>query len=138
MASENILARVMIVEDEFLIAADLECAVEDAGCQSVGIASDTPEALALAEETPDLALVDLNLSDGPTGVDIARSLIARGISVLFITGNPRLLSGGVPGAFGVVQKPCTADIVRRIVTYAMERRRSGHSAPAPEMVRAFA
>lgn len=137
MSSECVLARVMIVEDEFLIAADLECAVEDAGCQSVGIASDTDEALALANETPDLALVDLNLSDGPTGVEIARSLIARGISVLFITGNPRLLKGGVPGAFGVVQKPCTPEIIRRIVSYAIDRRRGVHVS-TPEFVRSFA
>ena len=67
--------RVLIVEDEALVAAELEWLVLDAGHEPVGSAVAGDEAAALAGATqPDLALVDVNLGDGPTGGSAARGL----------------------------------------------------------------
>src|SRR3954470_17735143 len=60
---------VLIVEDEMLLAIELEFLVREVGCHALGLAMSSDEAVALAKELkPDLALVDVHLSDGPTGV----------------------------------------------------------------------
>ena len=70
---ENI--QVLIVEDEVLLAVELEHVLEDAGHHVVGHAMEAAEAISLAgQHRPDLALVDVHLQDGPTGVDAARAL----------------------------------------------------------------
>lgn len=67
--------RIMIVEDEFLIAMDLEDVLTEAGFEVVGIATDTDAALALAREAPvDAAIMDVNLARGTCGIDTARRL----------------------------------------------------------------
>ena len=69
--------RVLIVEDEALVAAELEWLVIDAGHEAVGTAVAGDDACDLAEALrPDLALVDVNLVDGPTGVPAARRMAA--------------------------------------------------------------
>ncbi|MFN3389688.1 MAG: hypothetical protein ACK40O_12230, partial [Allosphingosinicella sp.] len=69
-------ARVLIVEDEFLIGLELEHALEAHGYKVIGVVADYDGAVALAAERPDVALVDINLRDGPTGPLIARELAA--------------------------------------------------------------
>jgi CheY-like chemotaxis protein len=67
--------RVMIVEDEALIAMDLEFQLEDLGHSSVGIAARTGDAIDLAQrERPDLAFIDLSLACGDDGRDVAIAL----------------------------------------------------------------
>ncbi len=111
--------RTMIVEDEIFIALDLEDAVEGIGHKCVGIAGDSRTALQLAPEA-DLALVDLNLSDGPTGKALGRRLAEEfGITVLFITANPAQLQGGIPGTLGVLPKPVTHDDVKAAIEFAL-------------------
>lgn len=98
--------RLIIVEDEPFIALDLEMLATSAGHGVVGVADSFASALALYEaHTPTAALIDLNLSDGPTGSRIARALIDRGVAVGFITGNPDQLPRGFEGATGVLDKP---------------------------------
>lgn len=98
--------KVLIVEDEIFAALHLESAIEDLGCEVVGIAPDAPSALQLAEKRPDLALVDLNLRDGLTGPQIARDLANRyGAKVLILTANPREAGDPFDGLLGVVSKP---------------------------------
>ena len=112
--------RILIVEDEILIACELEAILEDLGCEPIGIATDTRSALNLAERQPDLALVDLNLRDGPTGPRIGELFASRfNIPVLFVTANPRLLGKGVAGTIGVLTKPYDASIIKDAVTYAL-------------------
>ncbi|MGO7419666.1 response regulator, partial [Rhizobium ruizarguesonis] len=95
--------RVLIVEDEFLIALDLEATVEGMGMQVAGLANDREQALRLAP-LADIAFVDVNLADGPTGPEIGRRLAQEhGIAVVFMTGNPEVVADGVKGAVGVVQ-----------------------------------
>jgi two-component system, response regulator PdtaR len=98
--------KVLIVEDEIFAAMHLEAVIEQLGGQVVGIAPDTPTALMLAESKPDLAYVDLNLRDGLTGPEIARTLANRfGTKVLFLTANPAQAGGAFEGLIGVVSKP---------------------------------
>jgi DNA-binding NarL/FixJ family response regulator len=111
-------ARVLIVEDEMLVAMEMEAAIEDLGFEPVGIAADTTQALQLAEGKPDIALVDLNLRDGLTGPDIGKLLAQRGVHVVFLTANPRIVANGVPGALGVCEKPASTATIASILAFA--------------------
>lgn len=124
------VARILIVEDEFMVAMNLEAILEDRGHRSVGIAPDLDTALQLADEQPDLALVDINLRDGETGPIIAERLRQRDIAVLFVTANPRMLEGASAAAIGVLTKPCEEDLILSAVDYALGARR-GVPLPAP-------
>ncbi|MBX9760240.1 MAG: response regulator [Beijerinckiaceae bacterium] len=76
----------MICEDEALLAIDLQMALEAAGAEICGIASSRSEALALMDETsPDLVVLDVELSDGAC-VDVAERLTERGVPFLIVTG----------------------------------------------------
>ncbi|MBO9102239.1 MULTISPECIES: response regulator [Rhizobium] len=83
--------RVMIVEDEMLLALDLEDMLLDAGYTVVGQASDMPQALAIAESVDggiDVAIMDINLARGSNGVATAAALRQRwNIPSLFVSGN---------------------------------------------------
>lgn len=111
---------VLIVEDEILVALDLEAIVESAGYRVAGIAADRPSALALAGQA-DVALVDVNLRDGPTGPDIARALAEEhGLAAVFVTANPGQISHLAGIALGYVQKPFAAAGVRRALAAALD------------------
>lgn len=83
--------RVLIVEDEMLLALDLEDMLLDAGHEVVGQASDMPQAVGLAEKLNgrfDVAIMDVNLARGTNGVDTAAELRRRwNIPSLFVSGN---------------------------------------------------
>lgn len=83
--------RVMIVEDEMLLALDLEDMLVEAGHTIVGQASDMPQAIALAEKVAggvDVAIMDVNLARGTNGVETAAALRQRwDIPSLFVSGN---------------------------------------------------
>jgi DNA-binding response OmpR family regulator len=129
-------AKILIVEDEMLVALELEAILEDLGHQPVGIAPDLVTADDYSEETLDLALVDLNLRDGLTGPEIGKKLSARGVTVLFITANPRLLGDGIAGTVGVLTKPTDEATVRAAVDYALGVR-NGTKVTAPPTLRLF-
>lgn len=97
--------RILIVEDEALVAMDLETMIELAGHHAVGLADDHASAVELAGETgPDLALVDVQLAQGDSGLEVAQSLRKQGIAVIFATGNcPRERGEGL--ALGCLHKP---------------------------------
>ena len=99
--------RILIVEDEILIALELESLLQDAGHEVVGVAASSEEALSAgAECRPDLAFVDIHLADGPTGVEVARSLAREhGIMVLVLTANAKRIPVGFSEAHGVISKP---------------------------------
>jgi DNA-binding response OmpR family regulator len=131
-------ARILIVEDEMLVAMELEAILEDLGYEPVGIASDLIDAERMFDEPLDLALVDLNLRDGLTGPEIGKRLSARGVAVLFLTANPRLLGDGVTGTIGVLTKPTDEETVRAAVDYALRFRSGDRSACPPAALKAFA
>lgn len=126
-------AKILIVEDEILVASDMEATLEELGYQSAGIAPDMMSALRLAAAAPDLAFVDLNLRDGATGPAIGAMLSDRGIGVVFLTANPRMLGKGVPGTFGVLGKPCDEIGIGAAIVYALGRLRGELTLPPPAL-----
>jgi DNA-binding response OmpR family regulator len=77
---------VLVLEDEALIALDLESMLSDAGWQVIGPAGTLSKARALLDGMqPDLACLDLNIGD-TTSHDLARDLLSRGVPVVFISG----------------------------------------------------
>ncbi|MGX1308783.1 DNA-binding response OmpR family regulator [Amorphus suaedae] len=67
--------RVLIVEDEWLVAEDLEYEISEAGYEVTGIARTMAEALSEANASrPDIAVMDVRLAGGDCGVDVARKL----------------------------------------------------------------
>jgi CheY-like chemotaxis protein len=99
--------RVLIVEDEPLVALELEELLLDEGFEVVGSATDAAQAIDLGRRhRPDVAFLDLNLADGLTGPRIAKTLVhERLATVVFVTGQANVLHD-LHGAFGVIEKPC--------------------------------
>lgn len=79
--------RVLVVEDDFLAAADAEAGLNDAGFDVVGVARSAAEALKIAqEEKPDLAVMDIRLNGTRDGIDAAIDLFKElGIRSVFAT-----------------------------------------------------
>ncbi|WP_298394942.1 response regulator [Sphingobium sp.] len=103
--------KVLIVEDEIFVALEIEQIVEDAGFTVGAIAADRAAALESAESC-DIALVDLNLRDGPTGPQIGMELASRhGIRVIYVTANPAQIGDASVAALGVITKPFRAHSV---------------------------
>ena len=119
--------KVLVVEDQPILAMELELMLSDFGCDVVGLALDRPGALMLAQRhRPQLALVDVNLLDGMTGPPVARELVERhGVAVVFMTANPEQIPEGFAGALGVVSKPFDETTLRGVVDFACRFRRSG-------------
>lgn len=138
--------RILVVEDEVLIALELECLLEGLGHEIVGVAASSQDAIALGyRDRPDLALVDIHLIDGPTGVEVARRLSADpGIAVVFMTANAKRIPEDFAGALGVIAKPYSERMVANALGYVADRRagreatfrNSDGFSPAPKRVRA--
>ncbi|EJZ17550.1 response regulator [Rhizobium sp. Pop5] len=115
--------KVMIVEDDNIIALELERIVQDAGHQTVGPVSTIEQALAYASKS-DVALVDLSLADGLSGAQLARRLIDRfGVDVIFVTGSPESVGSGLEGALDVIAKPFSEDRIAGALSRAESLRR---------------
>jgi len=94
--------------------------LEDAGYRVVAIAADQDEAISAAENA-EVAFVDLNLRDGPTGPSIARDLAARfGIRVIYVTANPSQIGEPAPNAIGFIRKPFTDDAILAAIGMATD------------------
>jgi CheY-like chemotaxis protein len=101
-------ARVLIIEDEPIIAMDLQQLVESAGHDVVGVATSEDEAVAIAEsERPSLVLADVNLGQGGDGASaVARIMARHATPVIFVTAYPeRLLTGTKVEPAFVITKP---------------------------------
>jgi len=110
--------KVMIVEDEMLLAMELESEVEALGHEIVGIASSSTEAAELLSgANPDFAFVDIHLMDGPTGIEVGKALAARGVSYVFVSGNIKKIPEDFAGAIGAIEKPYTVDGMRNALEY---------------------
>lgn len=130
----------MIIEDEALVAMELRYVLEDLGHEVVGTAADARTARQLTLEADvDLALVDIHLSDGPTGIELGRELAQqRGVTVVFMTANPGMVRDGVAGTIGVLSKPTDERAVQIAVEYALRRRAGRPVEYAPPELRLFA
>ena len=132
-------ARILIIEDEALVAMELRFVLEDLGHEVVGTAADARTARGLVQETEvDLALVDIHLSDGPTGIELGRELGQElGVTVLFMTANPGMVRDGVAGTIGVLSKPTDERAVQTAVDYALRRRAGRPIEYAPPELQLF-
>lgn len=109
---------VMIVEDEMLLAMELESEVEMAGHRVVGMAVSQIQAQEyLRENRPDFAFVDIHLQDGPTGVDVGRELAVAGIPFVFVSGNIKRIPDDFAGALGAIEKPYTVNGMKNALAY---------------------
>lgn len=114
---------VMIIEDEAIIAMDIESIVADMGHRVTGIARTRSEAVDLGRaDPPDLILADIQLADNSSGIDAVNDLLTElGASpVIFITAFPeRLLTGDKPEPAFLISKPYSVDQVISAVSQAM-------------------
>ncbi len=125
--------KILVVEDEIFVAIEIEHVVSQLGHLPVGIAADSGMAEELAANA-EVALVDLNLRDGPTGPAIGRMLAEKhGVTVVFVTANPAQLGDGIPGTLGVIPKPVNDDEMRQAVNFAVAHRRRIEALPPPSM-----
>jgi DNA-binding NarL/FixJ family response regulator len=133
-------ARILIIEDEAIVAMELRFVLEDLGHEVVGSAADARSARNLVKEMDvDLALVDIHLSDGPTGVELGRALAQEdGVTVLYMTANPGMVRDGVAGTIGVLSKPADERAVQTAVDYALRRRKGEPVDYAPPELQLFA
>lgn len=113
--------RILLVEDEALVAMLVEDALIEQGHVVTGIADTHAVALALADaDRPDLALCDVRLARGDCGLGVATALAERGIPCLFLSGNcPD--AADHPLILGCVAKPFQAAALGRIVQAALAR-----------------
>ena len=120
--ADQIKASVLIIEDEPLIALDIEGLVTDIGHQVVGIARTRTEAAAFARaRKPSLVLADIQLADGSSGIDAVRDILAEvSVPVIFITAYPeRLLTGERAEPAFVITKPFRPEMVKALISQAL-------------------
>jgi len=118
---------VLVIEDEPMIAMDLEGIVEGLGHRVMAVARTHGEAVkATADATPGLVLADIQLADGSSGLDAVNEMLGSfQVPVIFITAYPdRLLTGERPEPAFLITKPYQPDTVKAIVSQALffERR----------------
>ena len=131
-------ARILIIEDEALVAMELRFVLEDLDHDVVATAADAKTARSIAAENDiDLALVDIHLSDGPTGIELGRDLGQMGVTVVFMTANPGMVREGVAGTIGVLSKPTDERAVQTAVDYALGRREGCPVEYAPPELQLF-
>ena len=124
--TDTIRSRVLIIEDEPLIAMHLEQIVEDMGHEVSAMAMTHSEALARAHEvSPELVLADIQLADGSSGLEaVADILQSFDVPVVFITAYPeRLLTGERPEPTFLVTKPFNVETVIATIGQALLTRR---------------
>ena len=118
----QVSTNIMIIEDEPLIAMDIEQMVESLGHGVTGIARTHQEAIKLFEEQkPGMVLADIQLADGSSGIDAVNDILSRvSVPVIFITAFPeRLLTGERPEPTFLVTKPFNPDMVKALISQAL-------------------
>ncbi|MGI3169344.1 response regulator [Pseudooceanicola sp. C21-150M6] len=121
--AESVTGRVMIIEDEAIIAMDLQSIVTEMGHAVTGVARTRDEAVALGKsQRPDLIFADIQLADNSSGIDAVNDLLAMlgDVPVIFITAFPeRLLTGEKAEPAFLITKPYTEEQVRLAASQAM-------------------
>lgn len=119
---QELRTNVLIIEDEPIIAADIEGLVEELGHTIDGIAATKTEAVKQAmERTPGLILADVQLADGSSGIDAVGEILKEvDVPVIFITAFPeRLLTGDKPEPAYLISKPFEPDNVMAAISQAL-------------------
>jgi CheY-like chemotaxis protein len=100
-------SRILVIEDEFLIATVIEDILRQAGAKEVVIAVNMQEArAALAERTLDIAMIDMQLDEGSdAGLSLGKLAMARNIPFIFLTGYTRIVLPDGFSAVPILTKP---------------------------------
>lgn len=131
----QLVKRILVVEDEPLTAFDNENMLGDAGYEVVATVDDLEEALEILErEAIDLILSDVRLRKDQTGIDLARAAKAKGIPTLFATGHS--YPGASEVAVGCVMKPYTERQLCKAIE-AVDRHLQGEKVKPPKGVELF-
>jgi DNA-directed RNA polymerase specialized sigma24 family protein len=120
--AERVATDVLIIEDESLIAQDIEFIARDLGHRVVGVARTHQEALDLAKrQRPGLILADIQLADGSSGLNAVNEILESfDAPVIFITAFPeRLLTGERPEPAFLISKPYKVDTVKATISQAL-------------------
>lgn len=120
--AEQVATSVLIIEDEPMIAMDLEALVEGLGHEVAGMARTHAEAVeAVRQRRPGLVLADIQLADGSSGLDAVNEILSTiNVPVIFITAYPeRLLTGERPEPAFLITKPFETDTVKAVVSQAL-------------------
>lgn len=120
--SAQVATDVMIIEDEPLIAMDIEQMVQSLGHNVTAIARTHKEAVALYHKTnPKMILADIQLADGSSGIDAVNDILNQhAVPVIFITAFPeRLLTGERPEPTFLVTKPFNPEMVKALISQAL-------------------
>jgi CheY-like chemotaxis protein len=113
---------VLIIEDEPIIAMDIEAIVRDLGHSVTGTATTYDEAMDLFHaEAPGMVLADIQLADASSGIDAVRHILAeQAVPVIFITAFPeRLLTGERPEPTFLITKPFQTSTVQAAIAQAL-------------------
>ena len=119
---EQTRAEVLIIEDEPIIAMDLETIVRDLGHEVTGVAVTRDEAVTQAKaRRPGLVLADIQLADDSSGIDAVKDILAEfTVPVIFITAFPeRLLTGERPEPTFLITKPFQRSTVKAAIAQAL-------------------
>jgi DNA-binding response OmpR family regulator len=120
---ERAIRRILIVEDEPLVAFDNEHSLREAGYEVVGTVDGLAEAMrVLGEEEVDLVLSDIALNGDGDGMDVARAAAAKNVPVLFVTGNCPVEAQAI--GIGCLAKPYS-DKVLKMALEALDRKLLG-------------
>jgi DNA-directed RNA polymerase specialized sigma24 family protein len=120
--SRQVATDILIIEDEPLIAMDIEQLVESLGHKVTGIARTHREAVSMFGKTkPRMILADIQLADGSSGIDAVNEILTTAsVPVIFITAFPeRLLTGERPEPAFLVTKPFNPDMVKALISQAL-------------------
>ena len=119
---KELRTNVLIIEDEPIIAADIEELVKDLGHSVDGIAATHTEAVAMAKsKQPGIVLADIQLADGSSGIDAVDDILGEyNVPVIFITAFPeRLLTGDKPEPAYLISKPFKPANVKAAISQAL-------------------
>ncbi len=120
--ANQVSTNVLIIEDEPIIALDIEAIVEELGHSITGIARTHAEAVKLVKERkPGLVLADIQLADGSSGLDAVVEILKDiNVPVIFITAYPeRLLTGERPEPAFLITKPFQEEAVKAAISQAL-------------------
>jgi DNA-directed RNA polymerase specialized sigma24 family protein len=120
--ADQLSADVLIIEDEPLIAMDLQALVVDIGHRVQGVARTHKEAVAeVARKAPALVLADIHLADGSSGLEAVNEILETiSVPVIFITSFPeRLLTGEKPEPVFLITKPFKPEVVKAMISQSL-------------------
>jgi CheY-like chemotaxis protein len=120
--ASQISTDILIIEDEPLIAMDLEALVQELGHRVMRISRTRSEAVkAVKDGMPGLILADIRLADQSSGLDAVNEILEiQEVPVIFITAYPeRLLTGERPEPTFLITKPFRTETVRAVISQAL-------------------